>query len=124
MANFPGHERDDVYGTLLKSSLYTLINSVDYITYVFAMAGLKGNNLLVSSSIQYVINVVMTIPALLYVDRWGRRPTLLIGAFLMALWLFINAGLLAGNIALCFLFSGYACLTLSRLWLLRRSQWH
>jgi MFS family permease len=59
------------------------------------MAGLTGNTLLVSSSIQYVINVFMTVPALLYVDRWGRRPTLLIGAFFMALWLFINAGLLA-----------------------------
>jgi hypothetical protein len=58
-----------------------------YITYVFTMAGLSGNNLLVSSSIQYVINVAMTVPALLYVDRWGRRPTLLIGAVLMATWL-------------------------------------
>ncbi|CAD0038323.1 unnamed protein product [Aureobasidium pullulans] len=48
-----------------------------YITYVFQMAGLSGNNLLVSSSIQYVINVVMTVPA----------------AF-MALWLFANAGIL------------------------------
>ena len=66
-----------------------------YITYVFAMAGLTGDNLLVSSSIQYVINVVMTIPALLYVDRWGRRPTLLIGAALMMTWLFANAGILA-----------------------------
>jgi sugar porter (SP) family MFS transporter len=66
-----------------------------YITYVFAMAGLTGNNLLVSSSIQYVINVVMTVPALLYVDRWGRRPTLLIGALLMMTWLFANAGILA-----------------------------
>lgn len=65
-----------------------------YITYVFAMAGLKGNNLLVSSSIQYVINVAMTVPALLYVDRWGRRPTLLSGALLMAVWLFSNAGIL------------------------------
>lgn len=36
----------------------------------------------------------MTVPALLYVDRWGRRPTLLIGAALMAIWLFTNAGLL------------------------------
>ncbi|KAF1981599.1 general substrate transporter [Aulographum hederae CBS 113979] len=66
-----------------------------YITYVFAMAGLSGNNLLVSSSIQYVINVVMTVPALLFVDRWGRRPTLLIGAALMMTWLFANAGILA-----------------------------
>jgi hypothetical protein len=45
-----------------------------YITFVFQMAGLSGNNLLVSSSIQYVINVVMTIPGLLLVDRVGRRP--------------------------------------------------
>ena len=66
-----------------------------YITYVFAMAGLTGNNLLLSSSIQYIINVVMTIPALLYVDRWGRRPTLLVGAALMMTWLFVDAGLLA-----------------------------
>lgn len=66
-----------------------------YITYVFAMAGLTGNNLLVSSSIQYVINVCMTIPALLWVDRWGRRPTLLVGAALMMTWLFANAGILA-----------------------------
>jgi len=66
-----------------------------YISYIFTMAGLSSNSVLISSSIQYVINVVMTIPALLFVDRWGRRPTLLVGAFFMALWLFINAGLLA-----------------------------
>lgn len=59
------------------------------------MAGLTGNTLLVSSSIQYVINVVMTIPALLFVDRIGRRPVLLVGAALMATWLFANAGILA-----------------------------
>lgn len=59
------------------------------------MAGLTGNTLLVSSSIQYVINVVMTVPALIYVDRVGRRPTLLIGSTLMMTWLFANAGILA-----------------------------
>lgn len=59
------------------------------------MAGLSGNTLLVSSSIQYVINVVMTVPALIWIDRWGRRPTLLIGAALMATWLFADAGILA-----------------------------
>ena len=58
------------------------------------MAGL-GKNVLLPSSIQFIINVVMTVPALIYVDRWGRRPTLLIGAFLMMTWLFINAALLA-----------------------------
>ena len=67
-----------------------------YITYVFTMAGLTGSTLLVSSSIQYIINVVMTVPALLWVDQWGRRNTLLVGAFFMAVWLFVNGGLLGG----------------------------
>ncbi|RPB01546.1 general substrate transporter [Choiromyces venosus 120613-1] len=66
-----------------------------YITYVFAMAGLTGNNLLVSSSIQYVINVAMTVPALIWMDRWGRRATLLVGSALMMTWLFANGGLMA-----------------------------
>jgi sugar porter (SP) family MFS transporter len=65
-----------------------------YITYIFTMAGLS-KNVLLPSSIQFIINVVMTVPALIYVDRWGRRPTLLVGATLMMTWLFINAALLA-----------------------------
>jgi MFS family permease len=59
------------------------------------MAGLKGDNVLLSSSIQYVINVIMTIPALIWLDVWGRRPTLLVGAALMMTWLFINGGVMA-----------------------------
>jgi MFS family permease len=69
------------------------LTSIDYITYIFTMAGL-GANVLLPSSIQFIINVVMTVPALIFVDRWGRRPTLLVGAFLMMTWLVINAGLL------------------------------
>ena len=59
------------------------------------MANLQDSVLLVSSSIQYVINVAMTVPALLFVDRWGRRPTLLFGALAMMTWLFANGGILA-----------------------------
>ncbi|CAK1358840.1 High-affinity glucose transporter [Cercospora beticola] len=66
-----------------------------YITYVFAMAGYSGNANLLASSIQYIINVLMTIPALIWLDRWGRRPTLIAGATLMMIWMFTNAGLLA-----------------------------
>ncbi|KAI1912602.1 high affinity glucose transporter [Ophidiomyces ophidiicola] len=111
MCEFEMHNADVTYWELLKPSMinrthvgvFTQIWSqltgmnvmMYYITYVFAMAGLKGSTLLVSSSIQYVINVGMTIPALLFVDRWGRRPTLLVGAFFMMIWLFINAGVLA-----------------------------
>lgn len=59
------------------------------------MAGYKGNANLLASSIQYVINVLMTVPALIWVDRWGRRPTLLVGCTLMGIWMYANAGLLA-----------------------------
>ena len=58
------------------------------------MAGI-GSSVLLSSSIQYIINVIMTVPALLFVDQWGRRPTLLVGALLMMTWMFANAGLIA-----------------------------
>ncbi|KAK8024243.1 hypothetical protein PG993_012309 [Apiospora rasikravindrae] len=65
-----------------------------YITYVFTMAGL-GEDVLLPSAIQFIINVVLTVPALIWMDRWGRRPTLLVGAFFMCLWMCINAGLFA-----------------------------
>ncbi|CCE62062.1 hypothetical protein TPHA_0B03900 [Tetrapisispora phaffii CBS 4417] len=66
-----------------------------YIVYIFQMAGYSGNTLLVSGSIQYVLNVVMTIPALFLVDKVGRRPILIIGGIFMFSWLFAVAGLLA-----------------------------
>ena len=66
-----------------------------YIATIFSMAGYTGNAGLLADSIQYIINVLMTVPALIWMDRWGRRPTLLIGALLMMTWMFANAGLLA-----------------------------
>ncbi|EDU43577.1 AraJ Arabinose efflux permease [Pyrenophora tritici-repentis] len=66
-----------------------------YITFCFGMAGLSGNINLIASSIQYVINVLMTVPALLFMDRWGRRPMFVFGAVLMSAWMFANAGLMA-----------------------------
>ena len=59
------------------------------------MAGLSGDSNLIASSIQYVINVVMTVFALVYIDRWGRRLPLLIGCTFMATWMYANAGLMA-----------------------------
>ena len=60
------------------------------------MAGYSGSANLLASSVQYIINVVMTVPALIWLDRWGRRKPLMIGAFLMMTWMFANAGILGG----------------------------
>ncbi|KAH7045701.1 general substrate transporter [Linnemannia elongata] len=66
-----------------------------YIVFIFQGAGITGQNAnLQASSIQYVLNVLMTIPAILFIDRWGRRPVLIIGSIFMALWLFLIGGLM------------------------------
>lgn len=69
--------------------------AVYYIAYVFAMAGYTGNAGLLASSIDYIINVFMTLPAIIWIDRIGRRPALLIGAALMAIFMWANAAILA-----------------------------
>jgi len=38
---------------------------------------------LIADPIQYVLNVAFTIPAIIYIDKWGRRPMLLVGTLLM-----------------------------------------
>ncbi|KAI9729434.1 MAG: MFS sugar transporter [Cirrosporium novae-zelandiae] len=65
-----------------------------YIVYVMQGAGV-GSPLL-TASIQYILNVVMTLPAIIWLDKWGRRPSLVLGAFGMATFLFI-VGALEGS---------------------------
>ncbi|KAF8902979.1 general substrate transporter [Mucidula mucida] len=68
-----------------------------YIVYVFQGAGITGRRgNLISASVQYVLNVVLTIPAIIYIDKWGRRPMLLAGTLLMGFFLFLVGGLQGG----------------------------
>ncbi|KAF2398451.1 high affinity glucose transporter [Trichodelitschia bisporula] len=62
-----------------------------YIVYIMEAANI-GNPLL-TASIQYIINVALTLPAILYLDKWGRRPSMLLGSFGMMTWLFISGSL-------------------------------
>ncbi|KIM75302.1 hypothetical protein PILCRDRAFT_827406 [Piloderma croceum F 1598] len=65
-----------------------------YIIYVFRGAGLTGTRgNLIADSVQYVLNVVFTIPAIVYIDKWGRRPMLIIGTLFMGFWLSLVGGL-------------------------------
>ena len=82
-----------------------------YIVYVFRGAGLSGKRgNLIASSIQYVLNVLFTgmiyclsvsfflanvpiVPAIIYIDKWGRRPMLLAGTAFMGFFLMLFGGL-------------------------------
>lgn len=66
-----------------------------YIVYIFEMVGFTGNTVLVSSSIQYVINFGVTLIALPLSDYFGRRRLMLVGGVLMMAWLFAVGGLFA-----------------------------
>ena len=60
------------------------------------MEGAGIGNELLTSSIQYIINVALTLPAILFLDKWGRRPSMLLGSFGMMSFLLISGSLQAG----------------------------
>jgi len=62
-----------------------------YIVFIMRGAGIADE--LLTASIQYIINVALTLPAILWLDKVGRRPSLLIGSFLMMSFLFISGAL-------------------------------
>ena len=78
----PGVFRRVGLGTSLQmwSQLTGMNIMMYYIIYVFQGAGLTGRRgNLIADSVQYVLNVALTVPAIIYIDKWGRRPMLLIG---------------------------------------------
>lgn len=79
---------------------------IDYIVYI--MEGAQIASPLTTASIQYVINVVLTIPALIYIDKWGRRPSLIIGSFFMMTWLFVSGEFPLSTYRNCSLSAGRA----------------
>jgi sugar porter (SP) family MFS transporter len=65
----------------------TGINSIMYYApEIFKQAGLSGQRAsLLATGINGCVNVLATIPAILFLDKWGRRPVLISGALLMSL---------------------------------------
>ncbi|MCJ1473771.1 MFS sugar transporter [Lambiella insularis] len=67
------------------------IGRMYYVVYVMEAANV-GNPLL-TASIQYILNVLLTLPAIFFLDKWGRRPSLLCGSFFMMVFLFLVGAL-------------------------------
>lgn len=64
-----------------------------YIVYIMESTG-TGSPLL-TASIQYILNTALTLPAILYLDKFGRRPAILIGFGLQGIFLYIEGALQA-----------------------------
>ncbi|KAK9389404.1 general substrate transporter [Lipomyces mesembrius] len=62
-----------------------------YILYIYQ--SLRVVDVRLAAFGQYAIKVVMTLPAILWSDKWGRRPILIIGALSMAICYFAVTGL-------------------------------
>lgn len=94
------------------------INAIIYYApTIFASVGLSGGTIgILATGIVGVVNFVFTFPAVLFVDSWGRRPTLFLGSVGLAVCLAIVAAIVAqfgddwlahktaGNAAVAFLY--------------------
>ncbi|KAI9295089.1 sugar transporter [Neoconidiobolus thromboides FSU 785] len=76
----------------------TGINAIMYYApLIFQMAGLPGiNSTLLAQGINGIVNMTATVPAILFVDKWGRRPTLISGALIMGISMILVGSLLGG----------------------------
>jgi len=94
----PGNPRRVMLGCSIQmwSQLTGMNVMMYYIIYVFQGAGLTGRRgNLIADCVQYVLNVAFTVPAIIYIDKWGRRPMLLAGTLAMGFFLYLVGGLQA-----------------------------
>lgn len=75
----------------------TGINSVMYYAPgIFKQAGFDKQAGLLATAINGIVNMSATIPAILYVDQWGRRKTLMAGAMIMTVGMGVVGFVIAG----------------------------
>jgi sugar porter (SP) family MFS transporter len=75
----------------------TGINAIMYYApQIFSNAGLTSNSSrLLATGVNGVVNMLATIPAILWIDRWGRKPTLISGGIFMGTAMLIIGSILA-----------------------------
>ena len=66
-----------------------------YAPFIFNRLGLDATTTsLLASGVVGIVMFLATIPAVLYIDQWGRKPTLIAGAVIMGICQFIVAGII------------------------------
>ncbi|CAG8522643.1 5797_t:CDS:10 [Dentiscutata heterogama] len=74
----------------------TGINAIMYYApQIFTSAGLGDSSSLLATGINGIVNMAATIPAILWIDTWGRKPTLTSGGILMGTFMLIIGIILA-----------------------------
>jgi sugar porter (SP) family MFS transporter len=78
---------------------FTGINSIMYYApRIFQQAGVEGNSAsLIASGVNGVLNVLATIPAVLYIDRLGRRVVMITGAAIMGTAMILCGAVMGGT---------------------------
>ncbi|CEP62017.1 uncharacterized protein LALA0_S04e05864g [Lachancea lanzarotensis] len=73
----------------MSSQMFAQLNGINVISYyapmVFEQAGWVGRDAILMTGINGIIYVLSTIPPWELVDKWGRKPILLIGGIVMGL---------------------------------------
>lgn len=98
--DFPAMERHQCH-QLLRVCYFSCFSRVNYLLltrhrpFIFDDLGLRGStNALLATGVVGILEFLFTIPAVLWVDRFGRRTILIAGAIGMAICHFIVAGLI------------------------------
>ncbi|RMZ69161.1 sugar transporter [Pyrenophora seminiperda CCB06] len=73
------------------------VTTNNYVTFLFAMAGLSGNINLVSSGVQYALFIIFSSIMFFFVDKIGRRTLLVWGAIAMGICHFVVGGTLGAH---------------------------
>lgn len=82
LTNPSNFKRTTVAVLVMTFQQWTGVNFILYYApFIFASLGLDGKTTsLLASGVVGVVMFLATIPAVLWVDNWGRKPTLIIGA--------------------------------------------
>jgi len=89
----------DWWVSLVINPNQTLITGVNFILYyapfIFAGLNLAGDTTsLLASGVVGVVMFLATIPTVIYLDSWGRKPVLISGAIIMGICHFVVAGII------------------------------
>lgn len=97
ITNRSNFKRTMVAALVMTFQQWTGINFILYYApFIFAGLNLQGNTTsLLASGVVGILLFLATIPAVLYLDKWGRKPVLIIGAVWMGLCHFIVSGIIS-----------------------------